>query len=152
MRKFQRWLLEYLFCDLQKWRCIRSLWEKIWWKVSFKPSLRILFPRKLRISWSWGCFLLSAVSAAPLLIQILARCDATDHTRHYWSKSVTLGRRGVLLAPSGVSAFLFYALAPRQGKGHTWKDPACLSHWGINSHPDCQIQRLHCLFPCLQKN
>lgn len=68
----------------------------------------ILFPPQL-------CDLLSYLLSlqllySPLLIQILARCDATDHTRCYWSTLVAVGRHGVLLAPSGVSAFFFFVL------------------------------------------
>lgn len=125
MRKFQLWLLEYLFCNLQKSRCIISLWEINYKKSHINLSLMILFPPQLRKGLNCDLFsylLPLQLPCLPLLIQILARCDATDHTRYYWSTLVTLGRHGILLAPSGVSAFLFYALAPQQGKGHTWKD------------------------------
>lgn len=77
--------------------------------------------------------------------------------RCHWSHMLLLidsGHTGPTWRPvstSGVSALLFRgdALAPQQGKGHTWKDRECLSDWGINSRSDCHVQRPHCLLSSL---
>lgn len=156
MRKFQPWVLEYLFCNLQNWRRIISLRGKNYKKSHINPSLMILFPPQLGIQKPRS-FLLSSVSAAPLLVPIDPdSCEARCH----WSHTLLLIGVGCpgptwrpVSTPGGICVFLFCgaALAPQQGKGHTWKDPECLSDRGINSHPDCHIQRPHCLSPRLPK-
>lgn len=110
-------------------------------------SREFVFSTTAQNKFWFGSYLLSLqLPYSPLLIQILARCDATDHTRHYWSPLVAVGRRGVLLAPSEVSAFFRSALQRlAKAKATHERIQECLSHWGINSHPDCRTQRLHCL-------
>lgn len=85
----------------------------------------------------WSRFLLAVM---PLITR-----PVIDRHGHRWATRCPVSTLG------GISVlFCWDALAPQQGKGHTWKDSECLSGWRINSHPDCHIQRLHCL-SCVSK-
>lgn len=148
MWKFQPWVLEYLFCNLQKWLRIISQRDKLWKSPTlavshdfisttiqdkFQNSSLIFCLCRFLAHLHWSRFL-------PLITR-----PVIDRHAHHGPPQCPVSTLG------GISVlFCWDALAPHQGKGHTWKDSECLSGWRINSHPDCHIQRLQCL-SCVSK-
>lgn len=109
MRKFQPWVLEYLFCNLQKWHGnVAAGGKTIKSPISERPQDLLSLHthahtrQNLRISYLVSLEL----PCSPLLIQIPPGCDATDRARHYRSTLATLDQRAALLAPSGYQGFV----------------------------------------------
>lgn len=153
-RKFQLWVLSICsVIDMSLFHSLKYIYIFIYAYINLHVCKSPKFDFAAEVLWSFSLIFCLLLAGLPLLIQILARYDATDHTREYW---LTVGHPGQTWRPVstlGGIGILFCSdtLAPQQGKGHTWKDSECLSGWGINSYPDCHIQRPHCLSLHFQK-